>query len=213
MMSEVLDDERKEAFLQALHGLKEEQVNTAAREKELQERQQEQLEEQRRAQEEEQRVAEARRAEEEARRREETRKYPQRPPDAPTSDTNAGAAVHTSKMRPAPTSPTGGRPRPSGAIPSKKNTVSRHRPSTPQSPQTFYKRAAALFSNLQTLVLNMGQGLVSNPMALMRMLLFVLMFALAFGRRDIRERVKRIVGKAWDKVAATVGMGTKVSYI
>ena len=59
----------------------------------------------------------------------------------------------------------------------------------------------------------MGQGLASNPMATMRMLLFLLMFAFAFGRRDVRERIKRVFGKAWDKVAATVGMGMKVSYI
>lgn len=78
---------------------------------------------------------------------------------------------------------------------------------------TLYKRAAAMVASLQTLVLNMGQGMASNPMAMMRMLLFLLMFAFAFGRRDVRERIRRVVGKGWDKVAATVGMGTKVSYI
>ena len=51
------------------------------------------------------------------------------------------------------------------------------------------------------------------PLLTLRQLLFLLMFAFAFGRRDIRERIKRAFGKAWDKVAATVGMGTKVSYI
>jgi cation transport ATPase len=207
MMSEVLDDERKEAFLQALQGLKEEQENAAKRERELQKQQREQLEEQRRVQE-QQRIAEAKRAEEEARRREEARKYPQRPPDA--SPTSGGAS--SSKSRPTPGSPTA-RPdtnRPSRAIPSKKNQVSRQRNN---SQPTLYKRAAAIFAGLQTLVLNMGQSLASNPMALMRMLLFLLMFALAFGRRDIRERVKRMLRKAWEKVTATVGMGTKVSYI
>lgn len=218
-MSEVLDDERKEAFLQALHGLKEDQENTAQREKELQKQQREQLEEQRRSQE-EQRIAEAKRADEEARRREEARKYPpQRPPDM--SPTSAGAGgTSMSKSRPSPGSPTAGTSssssRPSRAIPSKKNQVSRQRNNPPPpttATATLYSRATALFNNIQTLVLGMGQGLASNPMALMRMLLFLLMFALAFGRRDIRERVKRIMGKAWGKVSATVGMGTKVSYI
>jgi FtsZ-interacting cell division protein ZipA len=219
LMSEMLDDERKEAFLQALQGLKEESEGAGRREQELQEKQREQLEEQRR-QAEQERIAEERRAEDETRRREEARKYPQKPPDD-GSPTSSGSQ----KPRPTttPASPT--RPRPSGAIPtsspssSKKpnGQVSRAPPrpsnhassSRPQTQMTLYKRAAALFSNLQTLVLGMGQ----NPMALMRMLLFILMFAFAFGRRDVRERIKRAFGRSWEKVAATVGMGTKVSYI
>ena len=208
LMSEVLDDERKEAFLQALHGLKEEQEGNAKREKELQKLQREQLEEQRR----QQAAEEARRREEEDMARQRRREQ-QRPPDETPSSGGA------------PTSPSS-RPRPSGAIPSsssKKNTqVSRpaqnrasNQPSrnTPAQNQTLLKRAAAMFASLQTLVLNMGQGMAKNPMAMMRMLLFLLMFAFAFGRRDVRERIKRVTGKAWDKIAATVGMGTKVSYI
>ncbi|KIW00647.1 uncharacterized protein PV09_07840 [Verruconis gallopava] len=208
LMSEVLDEERKEAFLQALQGLKDEQENAEKRERELQKQQREQLEEQRRLQE-EQRIAEAKRAEEEARRREEARKYPQRPPDAASP-----TGVASSSTRPVPQSPSGPRSRPSAAIPSKKNQVARQRNDNTAPPQqTLYKRAAAILSNIQAVIFNMGQGLANNPMALMRMLLFLLMFALAFGRRDIRERLKRALGKSWDKIAATVGMGTKVSYI
>ena len=208
MMSEVLDDERKEAFLQALHGLKEEQQESAQREKELQKQQQEQLEQQRRIQE-EQRQAEARRAEEEARRREEARKYPHRPPD--TSST-AGANGVPPKSSP---SSSQGNTRPEGSRASRaaqsKKELTRHRPQPP--PKTLYKRAAALFASLQTLLVNTAQSLSSNPMALMRVVLFLLMFALAFGRRDIRERVQRMLRNAWEKVRGTVGMGVKVSYI
>jgi len=44
-------------------------------------------------------------------------------------------------------------------------------------------------------------------------MLFLLAFALAFGRREIRERVKRLLERAWEKLRGTVGMGVKVSYI
>lgn len=220
LMSEMLDEERKEAFLQALQGLKEESEGQGKRERELQEKQREQMEEQRRLAD-RQRDEEEKRVEEEARRREEARRNPQKPPDEPSPTSSGG----TQKPRPTtlPTSPT--RPRPSAGIPSSSSTPKkpngqvsrqppRHSPSSssssrPQTQMTLYKRAAALFSNLQTLVLGMGQ----NPMAMMRMLLFILMFAFAFGRRDVRERIRRVLGRSWDKVAKTVGMGTKVSYI
>jgi hypothetical protein len=45
------------------------------------------------------------------------------------------------------------------------------------------------------------------------MMLFVLAFIVAFSRREIRERARRIVGTSWNKVRGTVGMGVKVSYI
>jgi hypothetical protein len=58
-----------------------------------------------------------------------------------------------------------------------------------------------------------AQGLANNPMALLRTMLFLLAFALAFGRREIRERVRRLLERAWEKIKGTVGMGVKVSYI
>ncbi|KAG9685840.1 hypothetical protein KCU76_g11426, partial [Aureobasidium melanogenum] len=67
-MSEVLDDERRDAFLQALHTLKEEKELDGIREKELQRRQDEEMQ-QRRLEEERRRKEEAR-AEQEKRRRE-----------------------------------------------------------------------------------------------------------------------------------------------
>jgi len=199
MMSEVLDDERKEAFLQALHGLKEEQEEAKGREKELQKQQQEQLEQQRRD-EEKHRIEEERRKEDEARRRAEEKRVQQhRPPDVKPKSTTAAhsrsdsAAGSTSRASRAPQS---------------KKDISRRPP-----PTTLYTRAAAMLTALQTVLLQTAQNLSSNPMALMRMVLFLLMFALAFGRRDLRERVRRMLNKAWASVRATVGMGTKVSYI
>jgi hypothetical protein len=206
MMSEMLDDERKEAFLQALHGLKEEQDMAAMREKELAKQQKEQLEQQRQQEEEERRLAEEARVEEE-RRREEAKRRPQRPPDAASKREHA-SSVSSSRPRSsgsAAHSQNGTTSRPSRQP---KKEVSRRAP-----PTTLYARASALLIALRTMLFDTAQGLANNPMALLRTLLFVLAFALAFGRRDLRERVRRIVQRAWEKVRATVGMGVKVSYI
>ncbi|KAF1354343.1 hypothetical protein EJ07DRAFT_168313 [Lizonia empirigonia] len=125
-MSEVLDDDRKEAFLLALHSLKEEKEDTDAREEKLRQQQREQLE---------------LRAEENRRRTTE------------------------------PTHPS---------------------PSTSHPPQSTRP---------------------SHPLALLQTLLFLLAFALALGRRDLRERALRVLRLVGEKLRRTLGMGVKVSYI
>ena len=66
---------------------------------------------------------------------------------------------------------------------------------------------------LQSLVQNMAGAVTSNPTVMFRMFLFVLAILMAFSRREVRERVRRIVQSSWGKVRGTVGMGVKVSYI
>ncbi|KAK8212336.1 hypothetical protein IWZ01DRAFT_541028 [Phyllosticta capitalensis] len=196
-MSEVLDDERKEAFLLALHGLKEEQEQSAVREAELRRQQQEQLEERRRE-------VEARRREteqEEARLRDleerEARRL-RRPAESariqsprPNSSVNrnGSAAVPARAPRPA-----------------KKGMP-------PRPPNTLANRAGSLIGALQASLTQAAHNMTKNPMAFLRMLLFLIAFALAFGRRDLRERVARLLRLAWERVRRTVGMGVKVSYI
>lgn len=194
MISEVLDEERKEAFLQALHGLKEEQEEAKLREKELQKQQQIQLEQQRR-EEERRRIEEERRREEEILRREEARRT-QRPPDPGTG----------SSTKPTPNQ---GRPDSLGSPSSRRKKEVTRRP----PPASLYNRATSFFAAFQTMIQQTAESLSQNPMAMMRAVLFLLMFALAFGRRDLRERVKRMIQRAWEKVRGTVGMGVKVSYI
>ena len=74
-------------------------------------------------------------------------------------------------------------------------------------------QARNLFRALQNLALNMAGALTKNPTQLFRMMLFVLAFIVAFSRREIRARAKRIAGQSWSKIRSTVGMGVKVSYI
>lgn len=185
-MSEVLDDERKEAFLLALHSLKEEKEDTEVREEKLRQQQQEQMEERRR--ETEARRLEQSRAEDERRKREEeNRRQPRGSDDR--------------SRKPYPTPPSS---RTSHQPPAKK-------PSTP--PPGLYNRATGMFAAVQALIANTAHQMTANPMAMFRTFLFLLAFVLAIGRRDLRERIMRIIRQAWDKVRRTVGMGVKVSYI
>ncbi|KAF2105921.1 hypothetical protein BDV96DRAFT_694526 [Lophiotrema nucula] len=184
-MSEVLDDERKEAFLLALHSLKEEKEEAEVREARLRQQQQEQLEQRRK--ESEARRLEQSRAEDERRKREEENRRQPRGSDE----------VFRKPRQPASTSRT--------SRPASKKAVS--------PPPGLYHRATALISSLQSSIANFGHSMTANPMAMFRTLLFLLAFAIAFGRRDLRERIMRVVRNAWEKVRRTVGMGVKVSYI
>lgn len=50
-------------------------------------------------------------------------------------------------------------------------------------------------------------------MKLLRMLVFVVGMLTVLGRRDVRERVRRVLGRGWGRVVETAGMGVKVSYL
>jgi len=202
MMSEVLDDERKEAFLHALHGLKEEQENAAKREEELMQRRKEELEARRRREEEEQqerrRLDEERKKDDAAR----TTTRPQRPPDATATVNGSVSRAKPSSVRRINDSSASTTRQP------KKDVTRRKQPST-----SLYARAISIFTALQSVLLQTAQGLANNPMALLRTMLFLLAFALAFGRREIREKVRRLLERAWEKLRGTVRMGVKVSYL
>lgn len=187
-MSEVLDDERKEAFLLALHSLKEEKEDAEKREERLRQQQQEQMEQRRR--ETEARRLEQSRAEDERRKREEENRRQPRGSDEVFRKVPAHRQAPSTSSR--------------ASRPAKKAV---------SPPPTFYRRASSLLSSVQTLIANTAHSMTANPMALFRTILFLLAFALAFGRRDLRERIMRMLRNSWDKVRRTVGMGVKVSYI
>lgn len=189
-MSEVLDDERKEAFLLALHSLKEEKEDAEKREERLRQQQQEQLEQRRR--ETEARRLEQSRAEDERRKREEENRRQPRGSDEVFRKQNTQRA-------------------PPAAAPSRASRPPAKKAASP--PPSLYHRAAALLASVQAALANTAHSMTANPMAFFRTLLFLLAFSLAMGRRDLRERVLRILRAAWDKVRRTVGMGVKVSYI
>lgn len=196
-MSEVLDDERKEAFLLALHGLKEEKEDAEQREEKLRQQQREQMEERRR--ESEQKRMEMARIEEDRRKQEEARKQTERVSDRiPGAIGGNGQDEGRDERKLRQPKPTSRR------TPAKK-------PSTP--PPGLYSRVGGLFAAIQKAIADSAKQMTSNPLAFLRMLLFLIAFSIAFGKRDLRERIMRLVRQAVDKIRRTVGMGVKVSYI
>ena len=109
------------------------------------------------------------------------------PPKAPQ---NPAKAVQSRRSRSTPTKSTG------------KATKS-----------SIFKRSAAVLSALQQLIKNMTEQMSQNRMSLLRFVLFLMGLIIAFSRRDVKDRLGRLTGAGWDKVKRTVGMGVKVSYI
>ncbi|PNS19565.1 hypothetical protein CAC42_7409 [Sphaceloma murrayae] len=192
-MSEVLDDERREAFLGALQTLKEEKSLDAIREAELRKRQEEELE--RRRKEEARRRREEAEAEERLKTEEKQRHSHKGPAEASAQKDRPIPGKHTNHGQ------QNSRPRPNRPV--RKN----------QPPPTFYQRASLMLASMQMSLTNATQSMQKNPMAAFRFFLFFCAFMLAIARKDIRQRIRRTFDEALVKVRQTVGMGTKVSYI
>ncbi len=81
-----------------------------------------------------------------------------------------------------------------------------------QSPALF-QQVGNLFRILQKVVYNMATSVGADSKFLLKMLLSLLAIIMALSRRDVRDRAKRILNDGWGKIRNTVGMGVKVSYI
>lgn len=212
-MSEVLDEERREAFLQTLQQLREEKMKDSMREVDIQRERDEELARQR--QEEERGRAEEAQAEEEQRRAEKEGKGHKKTSsevDYGIEKTNPSGKPASKSTKPASRAARdtiAGRTQFSPPPNSPKQT----RKATTAKSTDMFKQARMLMTALQKLVKNMAQSLSANPMVLLRTILFMVGIILAFSRRDVRERLRRITGAGWEKVRNTVGMGVKVSYI
>jgi hypothetical protein len=199
--STVLDDERREAFQQALQSLQHEHRLEEQRERERQQRQQEQIrrdaEDARRLRtENEQR--EARRLEEERTRRggsEVDYGIEQTPSRAGTS------RDQTSRLQSSMAKPT----YQNGSPPHVKRTGA-------QAPSVV-TRLGLVMINLRIFIEGLRASFTANPTLLFRTVAFVLGMLLMLSRRRIRERISRAMAVSWSKLRATAGMGVKVSYI
>lgn len=222
--SDILDDERREAFLQILLELQEAMdTEDRAVEVEFHRGRDEELKRQQEEEGEEERkrahvvAEELRRAPEQNggvhRRSSSEVDYgieKSHPSGTPTSVNAAESKPAAAKSRPTP-GPASGRTQFSPPAETPK-----HRPvrKSPQSHSNgILTQARQLVRALQSLVRNVAGTVTSNPTAFFRAFLFVLAILMAFSRREVRERVRRIVGSSWDKIRGTVGMGVKVSYI
>lgn len=201
-LSEVLDEERKELFLQTLEGLKEEKEKGELRAVELQRAKEAELDRQR--------DDERRKAEEEAAAaRPQTSGHKRN-----TSENDYGiekgssrSATRGKSSKSSDKSPSGKSSSATLSSPGPKNNKKQVRP----EPRGTQARAVA--NSLRNLFKHVLQSVSGNPLSVVRTLLFVLGILMAMSRQDVRERVRRITGSAWQKVKGTVGMGVKVSYI
>lgn len=185
-VSSVLDDERREAFLQALESLQEEQQEVQRREREDRERHQEELRRER---------EEALRLKEENERMERRRKE---------LETQGGSEVDYGVEEPI---------RPAAARDPNRSALSRGRKKAPASPPTLGERATVLARQFQAAFDQLGVALQTNPMLLTKLVGFVLGLVLVLSREGVRQRIRRIIADSWGKVKSTAGMGMKVSYI
>jgi hypothetical protein len=209
--SSVLDEERRDAFLQALDSLHEDQLAQDREQEEERQRQEEQL----RRDVEEARRQRAENEERERRRLEEQRSHRE------GSEIDYGIEEST----PSVAGSNHGRQNNKRASPSHEQQPRRQSSSSGSSrpkssakaaaagPLTLTARASLILMRFRAVIEHLSAALNSNPAALMRLLAFVAGVLLMFSHKGLRERVKRILGAAWGKVKATAGMGTKVSYI
>ncbi|CAI4211514.1 unnamed protein product [Parascedosporium putredinis] len=182
-VSSVLDEERREAFLQALQSLQEEQQEADRLEREERERQQEELKRD---------IEEARRL------RAENEKMEQRRLQEEKERKAASAASEAAKQ-------------PKGLAIQRQQGPPRPRLST--APLTLGDRANLMMQRLQGVIEHLSSTFSTNPVFLMRLMAFVLGIIFMFSSRAIREKVQRIINGAWGKVRQTAGMGVKVSYM
>lgn len=201
-LSEVLDEERKELFLQTLEGLKEEKERGEMRAAELQR--------QKDAEFERQRDDERRQAEEEAARAAATQTNGHK---RNTSEVDYGIEKDSPRSK-AKGSKATDKSTPSGKSSSRTAlSSSASKSSKKQVKPEARGQTRAMATMLRNLFKKIIQSVSGNPLSIARTLLFVLGILMAMSRQDVRERVRRITGSAWQKVKGTVGMGVKVSYI
>lgn len=221
--SSVLDEERREAFLQALQSLQEDQLEAERRERDERLRQEEQLrrdvEEARRLRAENEGRERRRLEEERARRREGGSEVDYGIDAAGGGGGGGGSSVGGSSAGKGASrrnrAQTGGSSRSSRARPAAGGGGGGTSPNKSKAvaPASLGARAAVVFANVRAMIERMSVTLHTNPMLLMRLLAFIIGLVVMFGKKNMRERIARILGTSWNKVKATAGMGTKVSYI
>lgn len=221
-MSEILDEERRDAFLQALQTLQDENSIEARREAELARQREMQLEDakrqEREAAEKERKLKDMQaKAEADVRRRRQERdsssssrtierdfgmdRSPKVPAKSAVSASSRGSAAAQANNKAPASGGAAGNKRGDGRV------------GSGAKPATYYKRASLFLDGLQRTVIAMANSMRANPALLLRLLAFMVAFLMAFARRDVRDRVRGARDAAWDKIRSTVGMGVKVSYI
>ncbi|PGH23763.1 hypothetical protein AJ80_02193 [Polytolypa hystricis UAMH7299] len=208
-LSEVLDEERKEAFLQTLDSIYEEKQRDVERAAEIQREKDEELDRQQREDEERRKLAEEQQQQQQQAERIQAEKALNGQHKRASSEVDYGiengkpSALSKSRT---PKSATKSR----GTTPPESSKQLRK----PERTQNPVRRQVRMFANLVVLLVKgVGRSIVASPMSFLRALLLMVGVIMALGRPDIRDRIRRITGAGWQKLRGTVGMGVKVSYI
>ncbi|PYH73277.1 protein pex26 [Aspergillus vadensis CBS 113365] len=203
-LSEVLDEDRKELFLQTLEGLKEEKQQGELRAAALQREKDAELEIQ---------------AREEERRRVEEAEAAER---AQKGHGRSGSEVDYGIEKTYPNGSIKGKGRFTEKQSSKPGTSAGRTAFSPpgsknikkiEKPEARAKQSRALINVVRNILKYVSKSIAGNPLSFARTLLFMLGIIAALSRQDVRERIRRITGSGWQKIKGTVGMGVKVSYI
>ncbi|KAK4661495.1 uncharacterized protein QC763_701760 [Podospora pseudopauciseta] len=236
-VSPVLDEERREAFLQALDSLQEEQKEferiEELKRKENEERIKRDIEEARRLRAENEERERKRLEEERVRREREEKERKERIAGKSKTKGKGGVTEGDFGLDDGGSSTSSG----GGGVKKRKGGLAKVPPSSikkgggagakmpvggpsggkarrdSEGTMTLASRATVVLGNLKGVVDQFAKAWQMNPFAMYRFLAFIIGLVVVFGRKRTRERVMRLVGVAWGKVAATAGMGTKVSYI
>ncbi|KAK4456133.1 hypothetical protein QBC34DRAFT_389036 [Podospora aff. communis PSN243] len=195
-VSAVLDEERREAFLQALQSLRDEQLEAEKREKEERQRQEEAIRKD---------IEEARRLRAENEERERKRLEEERAKRQAASEVDYGIEKTPSQA--------GSSGRGKKATSSLSRPVPTRKSKAVAPPPSFTTRATMVLINIKALIDQLAVNYQTNPYLLYRTAAFIIGLLLMFSRKSIREKISRILGSGWQKVRATAGMGVKVSYI
>ncbi|KAL9048100.1 MAG: hypothetical protein Q9162_007856 [Coniocarpon cinnabarinum] len=210
-MSEILDEERREAFLQALQNIQDEKDFDSKREEELQRQREQQLEDARRRDAEAQRAQQTRVAEDRSQERPANDRNNSTENDYGIDSTRIGSQGKPTR-RQANCTASSTRPVSSSRFPQSKPGRS-GAPARRPPPSSVFARFGFVVQTLQNGVVSMGQNVRSHPALLFRVLAFIMALLMALSRRDIRDRLRRARDASWEKLKTTVGMGMKVSYI
>lgn len=196
-----LDEERKEAFLLALEGLKEEREGLKRREVELQEQREREVQEalRRKEQEEKKRVEEAER---ERQKHEEQQRDQAAKTAANTVNNNNKTSALSNNGSNTNSNAPNGHSRGQPSRPARKTSSNSQQPA---NAATLLTRLTSMANHLRH---NVGPSLLNA-----RLLMFLFAFLILASRRDIRVKLRRTLADGWDKVRRTVGMGVKVSYV
>lgn len=218
-LSEVLDEERKEVFLQTLDELKEEKERGNQRAAELQREKEAELERQAQEEEEERRKATA--AAEKAQKASAGHRRANSEVDFGIDKSHPnGTAKGRSAVKGAD------KPGPSSDNKKSKSATTRRTALTPSSSSTsknvgerekpaasLSRRIRVFYNVIRNILQHVQSSVAGNPMSTIRTLLFTIGFILALSRQDVRARIQRLTNSSWQKIRGTVGMGMKVSYI